>query len=61
MSDNWPKHPDGTNMTVGEMSEADRKRIMREAAKRFKARCDGSEAHKKISDALDRINKASET
>lgn len=43
-SDDWPKHPDGTNMTIGEMPEEDRKRIMREAAARYRARSDGSEA-----------------
>lgn len=52
MSDNWPKHPDGTNMTVGEMPEADRKRIMREAAERYKARCDGSDTSRKLYDAI---------
>lgn len=52
--DNWPKHPDGTNMTVGEMSEEDRRRIMREAAERYKARSDGSEAHAKLSEIIDR-------
>jgi len=61
MSDNWPKHPDGTNMTLGEMPEADRKRIMRDAAERYKARCDGSEVHRVLSEALDRINKRSDT
>lgn len=53
-TDNWPKHPDGTNMTVGEMPEADRKRILRAAAERYKAKRDGSEAHKRLSEIIDR-------
>lgn len=57
MSD-WPKHPDGTNMTLGEMPTEDRKRIMKAAAERYKARCDGSEASQKIIEALDRINQS---
>jgi hypothetical protein len=31
MSDNWPKRLDGTNMSVGEMSKEDRKRVFTEA------------------------------
>lgn len=32
----WPKRPDGTNQTIGEMSEEDRRRILAEAAARSK-------------------------
>lgn len=39
--DNWPKHPDGTNMMVGEMSEEDRARVLREASERSRARVTG--------------------
>jgi hypothetical protein len=42
--DNWPKHPDGTNMTVGEMPQEDRTRIMREASARSRAKLEGSGA-----------------
>jgi hypothetical protein len=42
--DNWPKHPDGTNMTIGEMSQEDRTRIMREASARSRAKLEGSGA-----------------
>jgi len=34
MSD-WPKHPNGENKTVGEMSRDERKRVMDEARDRF--------------------------
>lgn len=34
----WPKRPDGSNMTVGEMTPEDRKRVLREAAERAAAR-----------------------
>lgn len=39
MSD-WPKRPDGSNMSVGEMTSEDRKRVMRDAAQRFKEKWD---------------------
>jgi len=40
-SHNWPKHPDGTNMTIGEMPEEDRKRIKRAASDRSRAKLGG--------------------
>lgn len=43
-SDTWPKHPDGTNMSVGEMSVEDRQRVTREASERSRARLAGEYA-----------------
>jgi hypothetical protein len=54
--DDWPKHPDGTNMTMGEMQPEDRKRIWNEAAARYRARCDGSKAHKTLVEIIDRVD-----
>ena len=34
----WPKRPDGSNMSIGEMSPEDRKAQLRAAAERFKAK-----------------------
>ena len=36
----WPTHPDGTNMTIGEMSKEDRERILTAAKARWIARRD---------------------
>ena len=33
----WPTHPDGTNKTVGEMTPAEKREVMKAAADRFKA------------------------
>lgn len=32
---NWPKHPDGRNMRIGEMSAADAQRVSEDAVKRL--------------------------
>jgi hypothetical protein len=34
----WPKRPDGSNMTLGEMSPEDRRAQLKAAAERFKAK-----------------------
>jgi hypothetical protein len=36
----WPTHPDGTNMTIGEMPKEDRERILAGARARWLARRD---------------------
>jgi len=30
-ADNWPKHPDGTNKAIGEMTEAESRPLLRAA------------------------------
>jgi len=35
MKDNWPKHPDGSNKKVGEMSKEEQKAVFKAALKRF--------------------------
>lgn len=37
-NDNWPKHPNGENKTVGEMTEEERRAVFKAAAERFAAR-----------------------
>lgn len=39
----WPTHPDGTNMTIGEMSREDKDRILAAAKARWIARRDAGE------------------
>lgn len=55
--DNWPKHPNGTNMTIGEMPIEDKKRILANCAKRYKEKCAKHERplHFKMKEFLDRL------
>lgn len=36
-TDNWPKHPDGRPMKMGEMTTEQRRKLWREAAAKVKA------------------------
>lgn len=53
--DNWPKHRDGTNMTVGEMSEEDLARVLREASERSRARTQGKITNAEWNRFLDKL------
>jgi hypothetical protein len=44
MSDNWPKHEDGTNKMIGDMEPEERREVLQAAAARYRAR-KGDEVH----------------
>ncbi|MFG1247300.1 hypothetical protein [Xanthobacter flavus] len=50
---NWPKHPDGTNKRVGEMTLAERAAVMADARTRFAAQSEVNAGriirHRKVS------------
>lgn len=50
MSD-WPKRPDGSNKTVGEMTREERSAVFKAATARLKAEFE----HPKVQDAIARI------
>lgn len=52
MSD-WPKHPDGTNKMVGEMDPEEKRRVLREAAERYKDKCRSTQ----MQNYIDKIRK----
>lgn len=56
MSD-WPKRPDGSNMSIGEMTPEDARRVMREAAERFKAKFEDPAHQARIQAVLDTAEK----
>jgi hypothetical protein len=56
MSD-WPKRPDGSNMTVGEMTPEDARRVTREAAERLKAQFADPARKARIQAVLDAAEK----
>jgi len=35
MNDNWPKHPNGSNKKIGEMSKEEQAAVFKAALKRF--------------------------
>lgn len=55
--DNWPKRPDGSNMEIGEMQPEDRKRLLKAAALRWKAKRQGDEISPRMNQHLDAILK----
>jgi hypothetical protein len=42
----WPKRPDGSNMTMGEMTPEQRREQMRLAAQRVKAKMEKTDARR---------------
>lgn len=54
MSDkNWPKRPDGSNKTVGEMTPEEKRAAFQGAAQRVKAELEHPATQKAIKDFLD--------
>jgi hypothetical protein len=50
--DNWPKRPDGSNKTVGEMTPAEKREQFAKAAKRVQAEFEDPAMQKAVGDYL---------
>lgn len=54
MSDNWPKHEDGTNKMVGDMTAEERSKVLQAAAARYRAKMN-TPIQKRLADDFDKI------